>query len=94
MYGQHQHGFPLLFGGVLMALYAGYVRRRAYRYPPVAQISTLGCLNMEQQADVLAHYFLAARHNDARYRAQLPQYRRLLRPFFADAHRRCLLPHY
>lgn len=89
---QYQHGFPLWLGGGLLALRGGYWRRRGYVYTPLAQVAHLGKLNMEQQADVMAHFFLASRHQVAAFQADLPHYRRLLRPFFADPHHARLLP--
>ena len=91
---QHQHGFPLWWGGLLLGLRGAYLRRRGYRYPPPVQIAHLGCLNMEQQADVLAHYFLACQPAHTPYQPHIPQYRRLLRPFWANPHDARLLPHY
>ena len=91
---QHQHGFPLWCGAMLLGLRGAYVRRRGYRYAALEQVAHLGCLNMEQQADVLAHYFLACQPAHTPYRAQLPQYRRLLRPFWANPHNARLLPRY
>ncbi len=90
---QYQHGFPILFAGIILAAKGGYYKRRAYRYGELRKIKAFGQLNMEQQARLIEHYFLA-KHGDKRYAPLLPQYRRLLIPFFRQPHNRQLLPIY
>jgi hypothetical protein len=91
---QHQHGFPILFAGVCLAIKGGYYRARAYQYPDLSSIKSFDYLNMEQQARVIQHYFLA-KNGDPRYVKWLPQYRRLLKPLLQNPHNRHLLPrHY
>lgn len=89
---QHQNGFPVWLGGLKITLLGGYLNQRAYRLPDLARVPRFSRLNMEQQADLLRHFFLAHRHRDPRYQAQLPHYRRLLRPFFRHPRDHRLLP--
>lgn len=89
---QGQRGFPLVFGAICLGARGGYWQRRGYRYPPLHTVAHLGCLNMEQQADLVAHYFLASRHRHPQYRPQLTEYRRLLRPLWQHPHNHRLLP--
>lgn len=91
---QYQQGFSVWWGGVCLGMRGGYVRRRAYRCPDLAGVAHWGKLNMEQQAEVMAQFFLAVYAADTRYVPLLPHYRRLLRPFFRQSHNHSLLPHY
>ncbi len=89
---QHQNGFPVWLGGLRIALSGGYLNARAYRLPDLATVPHFSRLNMEQQADLLRNCFLALHHHDPRHQNQLPHYRRLLRPFFANPQDHRLLP--
>jgi hypothetical protein len=90
---QSQHGFPIIFAGVCLALKAGYYQARAYRYPPLNTIKSLGQLNMEQQAQLVQDYFLALA-GDKRHLPFLVHFRRLLKPLIHQPDNRRLLPHY
>lgn len=88
---QYQHGYPLLFAGVCLAVRGGYYQARGYIYPALNTINAFRDLNMEQQARVVQHYYLAQQH-DPRYLSCLPEFRRLLKPFFQNPDNRRLLP--
>ncbi|MCF7522154.1 type IV secretion protein Rhs [Neisseria sp. ZJ106] len=91
---QYQKGFRTWWAGLLLMAVGGYFRSRAYRYPPLSEITCFSDLNMEQQADFLAHYY-AARYLPAnRHTPQLAAYRNILQPFLADPTRRTGLPKY
>lgn len=90
---QWQRGLRLWRHGLRLALRGGYGRQRqAYRYQHLLQTGAPLCaLNIEQQADLIAHYFDAVYlHGDgsvqqhAEYRRHLPAYRALLWGFLAD----------
>lgn len=89
---QYQNGFPVWLGGLKIALSGGYLKRRAYRLPPLAGVPDFGSLNMEQQAEVLSGFYLAFHCRDPQHLSQLPHYQRLLRPFFAHPFDCALLP--
>ena len=91
---QYQQGFALLWGGICLGLRGGYLGRRGYHCPNLAQVFDFRSLNMEQQAEMMAQFFQAAWCADARYVPMLPHYRRLLKPFFQRGQAHSLLPHY
>lgn len=90
---QHHLGFPVLMSGVRIALCGGYYRHRAYQYGDLTKYRQFNELNMEQQANIFAHFFLAKHHDDGRYILYLPHYRRLLSLFYRYPLNRQLLPH-
>ncbi|CDG81944.1 hypothetical protein [Janthinobacterium agaricidamnosum] len=69
---QWQLGYPVMWRGLCLALKGGYFRRRAYRYDAAAAGRPLSSFNMEQQGDIIAHYFAAQHLGLARYAASLP----------------------
>lgn len=86
---QHRLGYPVRLAGLLLALSGGYRGRAAYRYRHLLNENRRFCqFNMEQQADMVADYFLAERHG----RGAPPELRRLLAPFLANPADRSLLP--
>ena len=91
---QHQHGHRVWLGGLFLALKGGYRRRSAYVYPPLCSIGSLADLNMEQQADLIAHYYAAKFLARPPYAAELPRFQAALAGFLADPHDKALLPRY
>lgn len=98
---QWQLGLRLWRHGAALALRGGYGRQqRAYRYQHLlCGKLRLPDLNMEQQADLLAHYFDAAFlagdgsvANHSRHVACLPLYRCVLQDFLVDPRNAALLP--
>ena len=91
---QHQQGYRPWLGGLLLAIKGGYRKRSAYVYPPLQSIRRFGELNMEQQADLLAHYY-AARYLDwPHYRVELPLFETALHAFFDNPADNALMPRY
>jgi hypothetical protein len=76
---------------VLLALRGGYIAQRAYRYDAQAG-GVLSDFNMEQQGDIIAHYFGARQLGIPAYVAQLPQLQEILQGFLIDPADRRLLP--
>ncbi|MCS4532955.1 type IV secretion protein Rhs [Neisseria montereyensis] len=91
---QYQHGYQTWYGGLLLGACGGYIGRSAYAYPPLAEIAHFGSLNMEQQADLLAHYYAARYLNHSAYKNDLPLFEKILQPFFNNPHDKSLLPKY
>ena len=91
---QYQQGFRTWLGGLALALSGGYRKRRAYAYPPPEQITSFNDLNMEQQADLIAHYFAAKNLPGSRYCADLPKFQTALKDFLANPNQPSLLPKY
>ncbi|WP_323030642.1 hypothetical protein [Brachymonas denitrificans] len=98
---QWQRGFRLWRHGVRLALRGGYGRlQRAYRYQHLLPHTERFCdLNMEQQADLIAHYFDAAFlqgdgsvHDRTKHVEQLPHYRALLADFLVNPCNLALVP--
>lgn len=98
---QWQRGFRLWRHGARLAFRGGYGRlQRAYRYQHLLpHTPRLSELNMEQQADVIAHYFDAAFlqgdgtvRDRALHLQQLPNYRMLLADFLEDPSDIALVP--
>ncbi|WP_274584230.1 type IV secretion protein Rhs [Neisseria leonii] len=87
---QWQNGFHTLLGGLLLACRGGYFRGRAYRCPPPEQIDCLSQLNMEQQAEILADYFMR-RYTAANSVQAIPPY---LDGFCRNPADRSLMPRY
>ncbi|WP_373741315.1 type IV secretion protein Rhs [Neisseria sp.] len=91
---QYQQGFKTWFGGLVLSCQGGYIQRRAYHYPKPEEIRSFGSLNMEQQADVVAHYF-GERFLSAKPQPQrLAEFERILSVFSYHPHNRNLLPSY
>lgn len=88
---QYQLGYGVLLHGVLLALCGGYIRQRAYRYNAQAG-GILSDFNMEQQGDIIAHYFGARQLGIPAYVAKLPQLQDILQGFLLDPSDRALLP--
>ena len=91
---QYQQGFRTWLGGLALVLSGGYRKRRAYAYPPPEQITSFNDLNMEQQADLIAHYFAAKNLPGSRYCADLPKFQTVLKDFLANPNQPSLLPKY
>lgn len=91
---QYQHGFQTWWAGILLFATGGYFRHKAYMYPPPDTITHFGSLNMEQQADLLAHYFAARHLPNNIYKPQLQAFQTALQPFLDNPHQRKLLPRY
>lgn len=90
---QWQQGFHTWLGGLLLAGQGGYYRRRAYRYT-LSPARPFAEYNMEQQAEVVAHYF-AARYCDwAQYTCQLNCLHTVMQPFLSQPTNPALLPRY
>lgn len=88
---QYQLGYGVLLHGALLALRGGYIRRRAYRYEAHAG-GVLSDFNMEQQGDLIAHYFGARQLAIPAYVEKLPQLQQILQQFLHDPADRSLLP--
>lgn len=91
---QYQNGFHTWLGGLLLVLRGGYYRQRCYRYPDIEGITSFAHLNMEQQADVLAHYAAGKCFNWQSYQCRLPAYEACLQDFLANPANPKLLPAY
>ncbi|MDO5638854.1 MAG: type IV secretion protein Rhs [Neisseria sp.] len=91
---QHQQGYRPWLGGLLLAVKGGYHRRSAYVYPPLQTIRRFAELNMEQQADLIAHYYAARYLEWPHYRTQLPMFQTALQAFLDNPADKALLPKY
>ena len=72
---------------------AGFGRFGDFHSHPAATYAAMLQLNVTTPV-LLAHYFLACQPAHTPYQPHIPQYRRLLRPFWANPHDARLLPHY
>lgn len=60
---QHRLGYPVLRCGICLALQGGYIKRAAYRYGHLLpHYRDLSQFNMEQQACIVADYFIGLWH--------------------------------
>ncbi len=91
---QHQQGFRPWLAGIYLLGVGGYFRRKAYVYPPLAQISCFSELNMEQQADVLAHYYAARYLPLNAYSVDQAEFQTALSEFLRNPKQKTLLPKY
>lgn len=91
---QYQHGYRTWLGGLMLAVKGGYRRRCCYAYPPPAHIRSIADLNMEQQADLIAHYYAARFLGWPQYQADLPHFEAALGGFLSNPHDTSLLPKY
>ncbi|ASK27852.1 type IV secretion protein Rhs [Neisseria chenwenguii] len=91
---QFQNGFQAWFGGFILALCGGYHRQKAYAYPPLADITELGRLNMEQQADLVSHYYAASCLPNSVRTKHLAAFQTALKDFLDNPKQKKLLPKY
>ena len=92
---QHQLGYSVARAGVALFLRGGYRARRAYDYGfGCDQMPDFASLNMEQQADMLAHYYAAAVLGLPKYQAQLPLLQAALKDFLRYPTWLALLPNH
>lgn len=91
---QWQLGFRTWLGGSILALRGGYYQRRAYRYTLTPDSISFAKLNMEQQAEVVAHYFAARYCHWEHHACQLDQLQTILQPLLTHPANPNLLPRY
>lgn len=91
---QYQHGYRTWLGGLMLSVKGGYRKRCCYAYPPPAEIRRFADLNMEQQADLVAHYYAARFLAWPQYRNNLPHFETVLDGFLKNPHDTSLLPKY
>jgi putative rhs element vgr protein len=89
---QYQQGFKTWLGGLFLFVSGGYRRRRAYLYPNLSDIYHFGMLNMEQQADLLAHYYASCYLKGNIYNAQNQTFQKILKSFIDDPCQKEWLP--
>ena len=89
---QHQRGHKVWLSGLFIMLKGGYRKRKAYAYPiPLPHINQL---NIEQQADLIAHYFAATFLPKNIYTPQQPIFQTALADFLHNPHDKNLCPRY
>ena len=89
---QHQHSHKVWLSGLFIMLKGGYRKRKAYAYPiPLPHINQL---NIEQQADLIAHYFAATFLPKNIYTPQQPIFQTALADFLHNPHDKNLCPRY
>ena len=89
---QWQLGYNCIWHGLLLALFGGYFRQRAYRYDSAIAGTTLAGYNMEQQAELVSHYFGATQLGLPSLTARLPFLRDVLDGFLQSPGNAALLP--
>lgn len=90
---QHQRGYRVWWHGLLLALGGGYVGRRAYRYEArLAQGARFQDFNMEQQADLVAHWFACGCLDLPAHAGRRAQLEHVVAPLLHDPWRCDLLP--
>ena len=90
---QFQLGYRLKMHGLRIALTGGYRGKRAYLYDSRRdETRDFSTFNMEQQGDLIAHYFGARHLRLAEYAGQLDFLEALLGDFKGQAKDRRLLP--
>jgi hypothetical protein len=78
---QYQRGYRVKWNGFWLAISGGYAGQSAYKYDVTETYKTLSDYNMEQQGDIIAHYFGANYLNYSVYVPDLPFLRRVLKDF-------------
>ena len=89
---QWQLGYNCIWHGLLLALFGGYFRQRAYRYDSSVAGTAFAGYNMEQQAELVSHYFGATQLGLASMTARLPFLREVLGGFLQSPGNASLLP--
>ena len=89
---QWQLGYNCMWHGLLLVLFGGYFGRRAYRYDATDPARPLSRYNMEQQAELISHYFGATQLGVASCVARLPFLRGVLDGFLRSPGDAALLP--
>ncbi len=91
---QYQRGYRLRWHGLCLALAGAYASGRAYRYD--ARLSeprrVFSDFNMEQQGEIVAHYFGARYLGLGAHLGKLGGLERVLAAFLRDPRDRALLP--
>ena len=84
--------YKIWLSGLFIMLKGGYRKRKAYAYPiPLPHINQL---NIEQQADLIAHYFAATFLPKNIYTPQQPIFQTALADFLHNPHDKNLCPRY
>ncbi|WP_440029786.1 PAAR domain-containing protein [Chromobacterium amazonense] len=98
---QYQLGYSVVWGGIKLGAKGGYsddgvkgAPSPAYRYNLAGadKGKTLPDFNMEQQADLIAHYYAATQLGMPKYAADLPALEKALADFLANPKNPSLLP--
>ena len=89
---QWQLGYNCLWHGLLLALSGGYFRQRAYRYDSSVTGTAFNAYNMEQQAELVSHYFGATQLGLSSKTARLPLLPQVLGGFLQSPGNANLLP--
>ena len=90
---QKQLGYWMRLNGALLALSGGYRDGSAYQYSPVKDAGkSLPDFNMEQQGELISHYFAAQYLQDEAHAIKLPFLQKVLAEFFRNPRNASLLP--
>ncbi|MCP1660718.1 type IV secretion protein Rhs [Neisseria perflava] len=89
---QYQNGYRTWLAGLRLFALGGYFRRRAYRYPQISSICHFSDLNMEQQADMLAHYYTACYLPCSAYAPKRADFQTALSGFLENPCQKAWLP--
>ncbi|WP_298272964.1 hypothetical protein [Geobacter sp.] len=90
---QYQLGYWVKWHGLGLAISGGYAGGSAYKYDsPENNGKTLPDFNMEQQGDIIAHYYAAKHLNHKEYLSEQPFLERALKEFIRSPKNVNLLP--
>lgn len=90
---QYQLGYWVKLHGAALAVGGGYLGGGAYDYnSPDNKNKTFPDFNMEQQGDIIAHYFAAKFSHDKDWLPELPFYEHILKDFVRNPNNANLLP--
>ena len=90
---QWQLGYWVKLHGIGVAISGGYSGGSAYKYnSPENNNKTLSEFNMEQQGDIIAHYFAAKHLYHERYISDLSLFENVLKEFLRNPKNANLLP--
>jgi uncharacterized Zn-binding protein involved in type VI secretion len=90
---QYQLGYSVKWHGLMIGMSGGYKDGKAYKYDWQTQSDTkMSDYNMEQQGDLVSHYFSVATLGNDDYKARLPFLSHVLTKFLENPKNAALLP--
>ncbi|MEN6463963.1 MAG: hypothetical protein ABFD62_02155 [Syntrophaceae bacterium] len=89
---QYQLGYWIKWNAFWIAVTGGYIGGRAYKYDPNERVKTLPDYNMEQQGEIVSHYYGGKYLGHPKHVPNLTFFERVLKEFMRRPNNAALLP--
>ncbi len=89
---QYQLGYWIKWNAFWIAVTGGYIGGRAYKYDPNEMFKTLPDYNMEQQGEIVSHYYGGKYLGHPKHVPNLTFFERVLKEFMRRPNNAALLP--